>query len=199
MQEKVLVSIRHFAREVGTSDTSVRKGIRSGRIVRDSTGKIDLATQREAWYANRDLSKARASGPRCVIASDPARIDPGSPMTEEEIEEAAAIDKARRDAFEKIIADSPFAAIISKLSAPDRQRILDLPFAIARAQSAALSKLIEKTAAFADSYALDLNAGFGDYFGPDWSDFIVPPMLDELRAAFAPTDRARQSAVRLRP
>ncbi len=56
-----LVSQSEFARRIGVSQPMVNKGIRSGRIQKTASGKIDWASQSIAWEANRRVEKDHRS------------------------------------------------------------------------------------------------------------------------------------------
>lgn len=52
-QRQDLITIAEFARRRGVTPQAIAKGLKSGRIVRHASGKIDDATQADAWEKNR--------------------------------------------------------------------------------------------------------------------------------------------------
>jgi hypothetical protein len=53
-------SNRALARQLGVSETAVRRAERAGRIGREPDGAWDLATVRAAWAGNTDPAQQRA-------------------------------------------------------------------------------------------------------------------------------------------
>ena len=56
-----LISQSEFARRIGVSQPMVNKALRSGRIQKTASGKIDYDSQRIAWEQNRRLEKDHMS------------------------------------------------------------------------------------------------------------------------------------------
>lgn len=67
------LSIRAYARHRGVADNAVRKAIRTGRIVPEKDGSIDVAKADAAWEANTDPTKRHDS-------SDMKDVDPNAAM-----------------------------------------------------------------------------------------------------------------------
>jgi hypothetical protein len=52
-------SNRELARQLGVSETAVRRAEKAGRIGREADGAWDLARVRAAWTGNTDLAQQR--------------------------------------------------------------------------------------------------------------------------------------------
>jgi hypothetical protein len=62
-----MTSNRELARQLGVSETAVRRAEKEGRIKREADGAWDLAMVRAAWASNTDQAQqrpARSSRPR---------------------------------------------------------------------------------------------------------------------------------------
>jgi hypothetical protein len=57
-----LTSNRELARQLGVSDTAVRRAEQAGRIVREADGSWDLAKVKAAWSGNTDQAQQPESG-----------------------------------------------------------------------------------------------------------------------------------------
>jgi hypothetical protein len=55
-------SNREIARQLGVSETAVRRAAKAGRIGREADGSWDLAKVRAAWSSNTDPSQQRPAG-----------------------------------------------------------------------------------------------------------------------------------------
>src|SRR5918995_5988669 len=54
-----MTSNRELARQIGVSETAVRRAERAGRIGREADGSWDLAKVRAAWADNTDQTQQR--------------------------------------------------------------------------------------------------------------------------------------------
>ena len=64
------LSIRAYARHRGIADNAVRKAIKTGRIIPESDGSIDVSKADSAWEANTDHTKRHI--PEEIRDVDPA-------------------------------------------------------------------------------------------------------------------------------
>ena len=65
------VSIREYARHRGVAESTVRKALRSGRIVAEADGTIEPGTADAAWQANTNAAKQRKrkAVPKAALAA----------------------------------------------------------------------------------------------------------------------------------
>ena len=66
-----MTSNRELARQIGVSETAVRRAEKAGRIGREADGSWDLAKVQAAWSSNTDPSQQRRTGPSGGAASRP--------------------------------------------------------------------------------------------------------------------------------
>jgi hypothetical protein len=60
--EARMTSNRELARQIGVSETAVRRAEKAGRIGREADGSWDLAKARAAWSDNTDQAQQRPAG-----------------------------------------------------------------------------------------------------------------------------------------
>jgi hypothetical protein len=71
-----VTSNRELARQLGVSETAVRRAERAGRIGREADGAWDLAKVKAAWAGNTDSAQQRSKPGAGERSSRPARMKP---------------------------------------------------------------------------------------------------------------------------
>jgi hypothetical protein len=66
-------SNRELARQIGVSETAVRRAEKAGRIAREADGSWELAKVKAAWAGNTDPSQQRPRPDRARRGAKPAR------------------------------------------------------------------------------------------------------------------------------
>jgi hypothetical protein len=71
-----VTSNRELARQLGVSETAVRRAERAGRIGREADGAWDLAKVKAAWAGNTDSAQQRSKPGAGERSGRPARMKP---------------------------------------------------------------------------------------------------------------------------
>ncbi len=136
--------LREFAREVGVSLSAVQKAIKSGRLVRNSDGRLD-ESQLKTWDDLRDPAKVRDPAPS-------AKTQPAKAPSDPTFQKA----KTQREVYVSLTKKLEFERLSGKLVEVDavkvaafrvfrevRDGILNIPDRVSAEAAAEIVKLIK--------------------------------------------------------